>query len=121
AMSGDKRGLLKQWLERGKAQLQPLTFPQQELWETSPVPVADMANHICCLINVRGVITPEDVERAIERVVERQEALRISFLPGKDRPVQMVRENGETKFQFRQVSPSKADSEQIEELAPEVF
>ena len=41
-MSGDKRALLKQWLESGKAQLQPLTFPQRELWETSPVPVADM-------------------------------------------------------------------------------
>jgi Condensation domain len=120
-MSGDKRALLKQWLESGKAQLQPLTFPQRELWETSPVPVADMANHICCLINVRGAITPEDVERAIERVVERQEALRISFLPGKDRPVQMVRENGETKFQFRELSPAQNSPEYIEELAREVF
>src|SRR4030095_7127163 len=120
-MSGDKRALLKQWLESGKAQLQPLTFPQRELWENSPFPVADMANHICCLINVRGAITPQECERAIQRVVERQEALRISFLPGKDRPVQMVRENGETRFRFRQVSPSKSDSEQIEELAREVF
>src|SRR4030095_2580467 len=120
-MSGDKRALLKQWLESGEAQPQPLTFPQRELWETSPVPVADMANHICCLINVRGVITPEDVERAIERVVERQEALRISFLPGKDRPVQMVRENGETKFQFRELSPAQNSPEYIEELAREVF
>jgi Condensation domain len=119
-MSGDKRALLKQWLESGKAQLQPLTFPQRELWENSPVPLADMANHICCLINVRGAITPQEVERAIQRVVERQEALRISFLPGKDRPVQMVRENGETNFRFRQVPPAK-DSEHIEELAREVF
>jgi len=120
-MSGDKRALLKQWLESGKAQLQPLTFPQRELWETSPVPVADMANHICCLINVRGAITPEEAERAIGRVVERQEALRITFLPGKDRPVQMIRERGDTKFAFRELSPAQNNPEQVEEIAREIF
>lgn len=120
-MSGDKRALLKQWLESGKAQLQPLTFPQRELWENSPVPVADMANHICCLINVRGAITPDECERAIQRVVARQEALRVSFLPGKDRPVQMVRENGETSFRFREVPSAQNNPDDIEELAREVF
>ena len=62
-MSGDKRAVLKQWLESGEVRLQPLTFPQRELWEASPVPVADMANHICCLIEVRRQITPEDGKR----------------------------------------------------------
>src|SRR5687767_13869325 len=97
-MSGDKRVRLKQWLESGKARLQPLTFPQRELWEASPVLPADMANHICCLIHVRGAITPQDCEAAIQRVTERQEALRISFLPGKDRPVQLVRDTVEGSF-----------------------
>ena len=72
--------------------LQPLTFPQRELWETSPVPVGDMANHICCVIEVRGKATAEDCTAAVQRVVQRQEALRVSFLPGKDRPLQMIRE-----------------------------
>ena len=120
-MSGDKRALLKQWLESGKAQLQPLTFPQRELWENSPVPVADMANHICALINVRGAITPEECERAIQRVVERQQALRISFLPGKDRAVQMVREHGETNFHFRELATARDNPEEIEEIAREIF
>ncbi len=57
-----------------EARLQPLTFPQRELWETSPVPVADLANHICCLIEVRGALTPKDVRRRDAAVVERQEA-----------------------------------------------
>ena len=39
-MSADKRARLKQWLESGEARLHPLTFPQRELWEASPVPVA---------------------------------------------------------------------------------
>src|SRR6187455_685175 len=115
-MSGDKRALLKQWLASGKARLQPLSFPQRELWENSPVPVADMANHICCLINVRGAITPEDCQRAIQRVVDRQEELRISFLPGKDRPVQMVREAGETNFRFRELSATACAQSHVEEF-----
>jgi hypothetical protein len=56
-MAEDKRALLKQWLANGKISLHPLTFPQRELWETSPVSVSDSANHISCLIHLRGVIT----------------------------------------------------------------
>ncbi len=33
-MQPDNRARLKQWLESGEARLQPLTFPQRELWET---------------------------------------------------------------------------------------
>ena len=56
-MPADQRARLKQWLESGEAQLHPLTFPQRELWETSPVAIEDNANHICCLIDVRGFLT----------------------------------------------------------------
>ena len=31
---------------------------------------------------------------AIQRVVDRQEAMRISFLPGKERALQMIRASG---------------------------
>jgi len=64
-MPADKRALLKQWLTSSKTNLQPLTFPQRELWETSPVRVADIANHICCLIELRGVITRQSCEAAL--------------------------------------------------------
>ena len=40
APTEDKRTRLKRWLDSGKAALHPLTFPQRELWETSPVRVA---------------------------------------------------------------------------------
>src|SRR5260221_10993701 len=99
-MSGDKRALLKQRLESGQLRLQPLTFPQRELWETSPVPVEDMANHICCLIEVRGNISPEDGTGALQLVVDRQGALRVSFLPGKDGPVRMIAKERWPKFGF---------------------
>jgi hypothetical protein len=120
-MAGDKRARLKQWLESGEITLQPLTFPQRELWEASPVPVGDMANHICCLIHIRGAIAPEDSRSAIQRVVERQDALRVSFLPGKDRAVQMVRRGGEASFRHAELSGAEATPEGVEARAREVF
>ena len=120
-MSGDKRALLKEWLASGKAHLQPLTFPQRELWETSPVAVTDNANHICCLIQMRGVITPDVCEAAIQRVVERQEVMRLSFLPGKDRPIQMIRHASDANFRFRELSPTQSQEQAVEDLAREIF
>jgi hypothetical protein len=120
-MSEDKRALLKKWLANGETILQPLTFPQRELWETSPVNVTDIANHICCLIQLRGVITPQACEAALQRVVERQEVLRLSFLPGKERALQMIRQNSEPNFRFRELSSGQGHEEAIEELAREIF
>jgi len=119
-MADDKRALLKQRLESGQLRLQPLTFPQRELWEASPVPVGDVANHICCLIEVRGKVTPEDGTGALLQVVERQEALRVSFLPGKERPLQMIREDAPASFRFRELSQEQCSPEAIEEIAQEI-
>lgn len=120
-MSIDKRAVLKQWLSSGSAVLQPLTFPQRELWEASPVPVPDMANHICCLINVRGVMDPPICEAALQAVVDRQEVLRLSFLPGKQHPVQMIRQSAEPNLRFRELTPDEREQEAVEELAAEIF
>ena len=120
-LSEDKRAALKEWLTSGNVVLQPLTLPQRELWETSPVPVADVANHICCLINIRGVLTPEACVDALRRVVERQEALRLSFLPGKAGPVQMIRRTAESNLQYRPLPTGLIHHEAVEEAANEVF
>ena len=121
-MSEDKRARLKQWLESGEAKLHPLTFPQRELWEASPVPVTDPTNQVCCLINVKGLITFPDCVEALRRVVERQEVLRLSFVPGKDQPLQLVRRStGEPNISLRELSPAQSTPEAIEELAQELF
>lgn len=117
----DNRARLKQWLESGEARLQPLSFPQRELWEASPVPVADSANHICGIIEIKGGITPEESEAAIQRVVDRQEAMRSSFLPGKDRPLQLIRSTGSALQSYRELSPSESRPEALEELMKEVY
>ncbi len=120
-MSGDKRARFKQWLESGEARLSPLSFSQRELWEASAIPVAAPENHICCLIHVRGAITPADCEGALRRVMSRQEVLRLSFLPGKDGPLQMVRESSDLCFRYRELSATEATDPAIEEAATAVF
>src|SRR6266404_3135671 len=120
-MSSDPRARLKQWIESGEARLYPLTFPQRELWEASPVPVTDAANHIGCFIEVQGLLTERDCRAAIQRVVDRQEVLRLSVLPGKERPLQMVRKNFEANVIFRELAATDRRPERIEELAAEIF
>jgi hypothetical protein len=120
-VSADRRAALKDWLASGKAKLQPLTYSQRELWEASPVAPTDVANHICCLIRIRGVLTPEACEAGLGRVVERQEVLRLSILPGKERPIQMIRSSAETNLQYRSLSDGLVRAEVVEEAAMEVF
>src|SRR5262249_12297111 len=90
-MSDAKRARVKQGLESGAGGLRPLTLRRRELLETSPAPVGDVSKHISIVINVRGLITPEDCVASLHRVVNRQEVLRLSILPGKNGPVQLIR------------------------------
>jgi len=119
-MSDEKRARFKQWLESGEAELHPLTLSQRELWETSPAPPSDVSNHICCVLNIHGLISQEDSLASFQRVVDRQEVLRLSFLPGKNGPVQLIRKRGEPVMRFRDVSPQISAGE-MEELALQTF
>lgn len=120
-MSGDKRARLKEWLQSGEARFEPLTFPQRELWEAAPLPITDVSNHICATIRARGALTAMGAEAALQRLVDRQEVLRLSFLPGKDRSVQMIRSTGRPEFTFRKLSAAQREPAAIDELACTVF
>lgn len=120
-MPKDNRARLRQWLESGEIRLQPLTFPQRELWETSPVPAADLSNNICAMIHVRGLLTPQGSEAALQKVVDRQEVFRLSFLPGKGQPMQMIRKSGKPALVFHDLPAGQRSPEAIEELAAEIF
>ena len=117
----ENRTRLRAWLENGGARLQPVLFSERELWETSPVPVADCANHICGFIEIKGAITPGESEAAIQRVVDRQEVLRASFLPGKDRPLQLIRATGTPLQSYRELSRTEAHPGALEDLMMDVF
>ena len=85
------------------------------------MPPEDSGNHICCLIDVRGPLTERDCGAAIQRAVDRQDVLRLSILPGKERPLQMIRSSSEANFEYRELAPDQARPEAIEELATEIF
>ncbi len=120
-MSQDVRTQFKSWLESGEARLQPITLPQRELWENSPVPVADPANHICGVIEIKGPITPEQCEAALQRVIERHEALRITFLPGKERPLQMIRATGTAVLDVSELQAGEDLEEKMQEIYRQPF
>jgi condensation domain-containing protein len=117
----DTRTRLKQWLASGEARLQPLTLPQRELWEASPVPAGDPANHICAYINVRGPITPEGCEAAVQKVADKQEVFRLSFLPGKEQAMQLIRRSARQILHFHELSPAQQHPEAVAELAQGIF
>ncbi len=118
----DTQSRLKEWLASGRARLQPLTFSQRELWETSPVKPRDVANHICSFFEIKGPVTFEQLKVAVGRVVERQEAMRTSFLPGKDRPLQIIRSSGgEPAIRHRILNEQEASPEAIGEVMAEGF
>lgn len=120
-MSDEKRARLKEWLASGEARLQPLSLPQRELWEATPVPPGDAANHICSIIHVRGKLTAQNCPEALQMVVERQEVLRLSILPGKDGALQMIRKTSEANLVYRELSAAESTPEAIEEQAQAVF
>ncbi|MES2735692.1 MAG: condensation domain-containing protein [Verrucomicrobiota bacterium] len=120
-MSLDLRANLKQWLESGEIRLQPLSLPQRELWENSPVAPGDIGNHICAFIEVRGNITQADCDAALKLVVERQEVLRLSFLPGKEQPFQMIRRTGTVVLDYRELPADQANGEGLEAVMREIF
>lgn len=119
--AADNRTRLRQWLESGAARLEPLSLPQRELWENSAVPPGDWSNHICAFIEIKGNLTPEESEAAIGRLLERQEVLRTSFLPGKDGPLQLIRTTVSAPQSFRELSPAEAKPQALEELMSEIF
>ncbi len=120
-MADDFKSRLKNWLETGKARLEPMAFSQRELWQAAPVPATEVSNHICSSIVVRGTITPSDCETAIQRVVNRQEALRTSFLPGKVQPVQIIHSEATPAVRFRDLPSSDHSPEALDGHLQEIF
>ena len=112
-MEPDARAKLKDWLATGKARLDPLSFPQRELWEASAVPPGDASNNICCLLDIKGPLTEVMCREALHRVVARQEVLRASFLPGKERPLQVIRAEADAQLSYRALPPTVRTEEAV--------
>ncbi|MBU3665319.1 MAG: condensation domain protein [Chthoniobacterales bacterium] len=112
-MQKDLKSKLQDLVASGQVRLVPMTFPQRELWETSPVAPGDPSNHIRSFIDLTGPLTFDMCREALCMVVARQEVMRTSFLPGKDRPLQMIRAQAEPAIEYREIDDPSAGDEEI--------
>ncbi len=120
-MADDSRSRLKEWLASGAVRLEPLSFSQRELWEASMVPVDDPSNHVCVFMEVEGPIPREDCLPAIQLLVDRYEVMRLSILPGRNGPVQMIRRECQPALTFSELSPEDNLEERMQEIFDEPF
>jgi len=120
-MESDARTKLKEWLAAGKARLEPLSLPQRELWEASAVPPGDPTNSICCYLDIRGPLTRGMCTEALGHVVRRQEVLRTTFIPGKERMLQVVRTEAEPVLGYRELSADRVSDEDVSEEMQDCF
>jgi hypothetical protein len=120
-MEADVRNKLKEWLSAGKARLEPLSFPQRELWEASAVPPGDASNNICCFLDIRGPLTQAMCTQALGHVIKRHDVLRTTFLPGKERPLQVVRAEADPVLSYRELPASAAGDEHLPAQTEEFF
>lgn len=112
-MEGKTRSKLQDLVASGQVRLQPLAFTQRELWETSPVPPEDPSNHIRSFIDLRGPLTYDLCLHALRMVADRQEVMRTSILPGRDRPVQMIRAQSPVVLDYREADDPEAGDEEV--------
>ena len=117
----DPRLRLKSLIANGGARLLPLTLPQRELWENSPVTPGDAANHICATIEIRGVFSFDHCEEALRTVVDRHEVLRTSFLSGEGKAAQIVVAKTEITLRCRDVGPNENSREVMAAVFSEPF
>lgn len=120
-MTDDRRQRLREWLQSGRARLQPLSLTQRELWDAAPYPPDDPSNHIGGLMFVRGPVRPGLIEQALAQVVARQEVLRLSVLPGRAEPVQLIREEMPPVLHAESVAGFGDETAAFEAAAEAVF
>jgi len=107
-MPEDSRSRLKEWLASGAARLEPLSFPQREMWEASAVPPQDASNHICVYMEIEGEVSVEECRAAIQLLVDRHEAMRLSIIPGKNGPLQLIRKTAPPAMEFSDLAPGES-------------
>lgn len=120
-MAEDSRSRLKEWLASGAARLEPLSFSQRELWEASNVPVADPANHVCVFMEVNGRVPQVQTIAALQLIADRQEVMRLSILPGKNGPLQMIRRECAPAVTFSDLAPDDSLEDRMREIFEQPF
>ena len=71
----------------------PMSHAQLRLWLLAELDAGQSPYNIVSALRLRGRLLPDSLERSLNRVVARHEALRTTFRLGEDGPVQVVHES----------------------------
>ncbi len=80
----------------------PLSFAQQRLWFLAQMEGGSEAYHIGLGVRLRGELNEGALRRALERIVERHEALRTRFVVVEGEPQQQIRSVEESRFELKE-------------------
>ncbi|MGC5053609.1 non-ribosomal peptide synthetase [Micromonospora sp. DT48] len=86
----EKRALLIEGLRRRRQREFPASFPQQRMWFLDQLMPGNTSNNLPRAIRITGPLDIEAWSKAVNRIVERHEALRTTFRDEDGSPVQVV-------------------------------
>jgi amino acid adenylation domain-containing protein/FkbM family methyltransferase len=90
ALEGRAQSELAPLVMGSRHPLLPLSFAQQRLWFLAQIEGGSEAYHIAAALRLRGRLDRVALRSALDRIVERHEALRTSFEWAGDQPVQRI-------------------------------
>lgn len=78
----------------------PLSSSQQRLWFIDQLEGGSGAYHLPLALRLRGTLDRTALQSALDRIVDRHEALRTVFIKAEGEPVQVVKPEGQFTLQF---------------------
>lgn len=72
----------------------PLSFAQERMWRWTRIPITSPIHNAPSALRIRGNLSVSNLERALNQIVSRHEALRHSFRVDAEGPYQFVRGDG---------------------------
>src|SRR5206468_7440633 len=101
-----KRQLLAARLRKAAAEgpTMPLSFAQQRLWFLDQLEPNSALYNMPSLLRLTGTLDPGALQRALDSIVRRHEALRTHFICLNENPLQIVDRNMSIKIQLQDLS-----------------
>ena len=99
----------------------PLSYAQQRLWFLAQMEEASLSYHLPVALRVRGELDRNALVRSLDRLVQRHEPLRTTFLQMNGEPKQRIvpPEQSRCPLRIKDLRASSASDEQIDDLSQE--
>jgi aspartate racemase len=92
----------------------PLSFGQHRLWFIEQLRPGNLAYNISSAVRLSGRLDPLALERALDEIVRRHEALRTTFAARDDLPVQIVMPHRKLKMEVLDLAGADRETHEVE-------